>query len=373
MGICAFCANCCLVLVALFAVLIGYLLSFEHPVGPIFSTMHTLEGLGRPKTEPVPNDFAIVQRPKGERFLTLPSGSKMPANGIGMCCRHTAYHQDSVRRTVLWYLLQGGRHIDTAAVYMNHVAVGQGIRDAMARGVPRSEIFVTSKVWPDSFGYNSTAAKVPRMLEELGLEYIDLVLLHAPRNIHPRLLWNKKFGGQDEFTNYDCRNHQTCRAESWRALSGLRGKGLIKDVGVSNFNIVQMKELQALDLAPIAANQLQYHPWAPEFQKEIVAYCHQHAIVVTAYFSLGGLMGKDKALKIEVLNHIAKAHSKTPGQVLLRWAIENNVSVIPGTGNPKHMRENLDIYSFSLSREDMARIEALSSDPIAHNFMFFEL
>lgn len=372
MGLFSACTKCCGILVALVAVLVGYILTFEYPMGPVFVGMISLMDMKKPDTEPVPEDASPSPRPVGEKLLSLPSGATMPANGIGMCCRGTAYRQESVRRTVLWYLLQGGRHIDTAAVYMNHVAVGQGIKDAMDRGVPRREIFVTTKVWPDAFGYKTTADKVPQMAKELGLDYIDLVLMHAPRRLHPRLLWNKKFGGEDEFTNYDCKNHRSCRAETWKALSELQQRGLVKDLGVSNFNVAQMEELQQLGLAPIAANQVQYHPWAPKWMQDVVSFCHRHAIVVTAYSSLGGLMAKDKTLNFDPIVDIGKAHGKSAGQVLLRWAIEKNVSVIPGTGNPKHMRQNLDAYSFKLSSEEMTRLDMLAENPIKDNFVFMD-
>merc|ERR1719240_2440816 len=114
------------------------------------------------------------------RFFDLPDGDKMPGNGIGMCCRPTAYDPVSVRNTILWYLLKGGRHIDTASMYMNHEAIGLGIKDAMARGIPRKEIFVTTKIFSDNFGYEASIHRTRRMAVELGLDYIDLVLIHAP-------------------------------------------------------------------------------------------------------------------------------------------------------------------------------------------------
>eukprot|EP00428_Durinskia_dybowskii_P035453 CAMPEP_0170280808 /NCGR_PEP_ID=MMETSP0116_2-20130129/40423_1 /TAXON_ID=400756 /ORGANISM="Durinskia baltica, Strain CSIRO CS-38" /LENGTH=376 /DNA_ID=CAMNT_0010532149 /DNA_START=18 /DNA_END=1148 /DNA_ORIENTATION=+ len=367
------CMNCCLVLAVLVAALVGFLLSHEHPIAPIFVYMNLAMGIGKPKTEAVGDDVKPAARPEGEKFLSLPSGASMPANGIGMCCRPTAYEFESVRRTVLWYLLLGGRHIDTADVYTNHVAVGQGIRDAIARGVPRSEMFVTTKVWPDSFGFASTTTAVRRMAKELGLDYIDLVLMHAPRNLHPRLLLHTKFGFKDdEFVNHDCRNQTACRAETWRALSALIDEGLVKDAGVSNFQVHHMKQLQNLGLKPISVHQMQYHPWVSKTQAEVVSFCHRNKIAITAYFSLGGFNNLDKALGVDIVHDMAAAHKKRPGQILLRWALENNVSIIPGTGNPKHMRENLDIYGFSLSSAEMEKLNSLSGHPMAKEFFLFE-
>eukprot|EP00929_Paragymnodinium_shiwhaense_P095495 TRINITY_DN56673_c0_g1_i1.p4 TRINITY_DN56673_c0_g1~~TRINITY_DN56673_c0_g1_i1.p4 ORF type:complete len:162 (+),score=28.47 TRINITY_DN56673_c0_g1_i1:654-1139(+) len=143
--------------------------------------------------------------------------------------------------------------------------------------------------------------------------------------------------------------------------------------GLSNFNVEHMEELQAMKLAPIAANQMQYHPWLPDWQQRNVDFCHAHKIAVTAYFSLGGSINKDKAADLDAIKEIGKAHSTTASQVLLRWALERNVSVIPGTGNPKHMKENLNLYGFTLSSEELTRIDELRSNPIADDFLWVKM
>ena len=118
--------------------------------------------------------------------------------------------------------------------------------------------------------------------------------------------------------------------------------------------------------------RLQYHPWLPDWQQEVVEYCHQHRIAITAYHSLGGLMKKEKALKVDDVAKIGERHSKSTGQILLRWALQKNVSVIPGTGNPKHMKENLGVYDFQLSDAEVAEIDKLRASPIAEEFTFFK-
>ena len=180
MGALSFCAKFLALVVVLVAILIGLISTHEEPMGVVFRAIFQAQGMGKPPTEPVPEDLKPMPRPEGEILFDLPGGAKMPANGIGMCCRPTAYDPESVRRTVLWYLLQGGRHIDTAAVYLNQKWVGLGIKDAIARGVPREEIFLTSKVFSSYFGYNESIARAHSMVEELGVDYIDLVLLHVP-------------------------------------------------------------------------------------------------------------------------------------------------------------------------------------------------
>jgi len=364
-----------LVLTVAVALGLGWLTAQEHPLGYVFSSVYKIWGYNQPKTVAVPDDQKPEPRPQGEMFLTLLGhGDQMPMNGLGMCCRPTAYDDESVYNTVLWYFLQGGRLIDTAALYLNHKPIGKAIKEAIKRGVPRSEMFITTKVPGESFGYESITKKVPQMLKELDLDYLDLVLMHAPRKLGPGLLWSLKFPGEsDEFSSQSCKNQVQCRKETWQGLSEAREKGLVRNVGVSNFKINHLQEIEALNLAPIAVNQIQYHPWAPEWLKETIEYCHQKKIAVTGYFSLGGAQTKDKAMEQQALNDIAKVHNRRTAQILLRWSLQKNVSIIPGTGKPPHMKENLATYGFELTDEQMKTIDGMSSLPISDDFFFFDI
>lgn len=359
------------ILVALLAVFIGYVSQTEIPEGTVFAAVYPLSkgllppvlfgALKNPLTPEIPADMKPGARPSGETFVTLPSGLKMPQSGLGMCCRASAYDHETAKRSVLWYLLQGGRHIDTAHLYLNHKAVGEAIKEAIERGIPRKEIFVTTKVFVRQFGRETTAKFIPTYLEQLGLDYIDLLLIHMPRTF-------------PYITNECARkqlSHKECREETWKALSAARDLGLVKEVGVSNFNVKQMKEIQALKLAPIAANQFQFNPWAPKHLQDAFEYCQKNGIAVTAWSSMAGtMMQVAKALTVKTLKDVAARHSRTVAQILLRWSVQKNAIVIPGTGNPKHMAENLQIYSFKLSSEEMKSIDALSSDPMAKEFFF---
>lgn len=352
------------------AIIIGWLSSHDSPEGIFFATLGplsqgilppTLIGHGYMKGVPeVPSDMVPLSRPKDEMFLSLPGNEKMPQNGIGMCCRPTAYDNELVRRTILWYLLSGGRHIDTAHLYLNHKAIGEGIKMAIARGVPRKEIFVTTKVDARNFGPNATRNVVNLALEDMDLEYIDLVLMHMPSWI---------------YMTGECKTMKLttsdCREETWKTLSKIRNEGLVKNVGVSNFNIRQLKEIQALKLAPIASHQMEYNLWAPDHTVEVFEYCQQNKIAVTAYSSLGGIFQNAKTKTIDKLNEIANAHDKSVFQIMLRWALQKNAAVIPGTGNPKHMVENLDVYKFKLSKEEMSQLDALRSDEKMKEFYYF--
>lgn len=376
MGVFSCCAKTCGLIVLALAILIGWMSTQMHPMGIVFRTVFQLQGMGKPGTEPVPDDLTPQPRPQGEMMFELPGGDKMPAAGLGMCCRPSAYDPVSVHRTVLWFLLQGGRHIDTASVYMNHEAVGLGIRDAMARGVPRKDIFLVTKVFPDHYGYQESIQRTEEMVKELGVDYIDMVLIHAPIKLNPMLLgkffWGKFMGGTVSTKLASTPEMVHWRHETWKGLSAVRERGLVRNVGVSNFNIEHLKGIQALKLAPIAANQMQYHPWAPDWMKDIVKYCQDNKIIVTGYFSLGGHDHKDKAFGLEELNSIAKSHGRRPAQILLRWSLQHNVSIIPGTGNHKHMADNLNTFGFQLSDSDMAKLDGMQSLPIAEHFMFFD-
>lgn len=364
------CLRCCgqflFVVVVALAVFVGWILSTDVPTGTFFKAVQLptvwKASLAGELTGEVPADFKPLPRPTNEMFFPLPGGAQMPASGLGLCCRPTAYHHESVKRTVLWYLLQGGRLLDTAELYLNHKAVGEGVNEAIQRGVPRSEIFITTKVPPDLYGTNTTAAWIPRMLKELNVSYVDLVLLHAPVPMLSMLgLWDS----ERDFVNYPCKTGPVCRDETWKALAAARKKGLIKNLGVSNFGISHFEEFKksgALDAAPIAVDQLVYNPWVPEWEKEIVKYCRDNKIVMTGYFSLGGAHSTGSTLEWEEIGGIAKAHKKSKAQVLFRWSLQHGVAVIPGTGKPNHMKDNINLYDFSLTEQEMALIDKLGAE-----------
>lgn len=345
-------------LVVAMAGTIGFFLSHEFPLAFCFVTVLPLvkgvlppsivgHGLmmGAPE---VPDDLLPHPRPKDETFLELPGGGRLPQQGIGMCCRATATDDVMVYRTVLWYLLLGGRHIDGAHFYLNHAAIGKGIAEAIFRGVAREEIFITTKIFPTHFGYNSAKNSVQGYLKELGLGYIDMILLHWPDT--PLQSPCKKEG----------KSKSECRRETWRALSELREQGLIKNLGVSNFALKHILEFEGFE-APIANNQISFHPFEPDHVMDTVEYCQSNNITITAYSPLGGLMDKDRAHANDFLKELSSKYGKSVSQILLRWAMQRGCAVIPGTGNPEHMKENLSIYEFNLSDEDMKSINHLKN------------
>jgi diketogulonate reductase-like aldo/keto reductase len=273
------------VIVVVIAGISSFLLSQEFPLGFTLATIFpllqghlppTIFGHGKMVGTPeVPDDLMPQPRPQNEMFLDLPGeGGKFPQQGIGMCCRATATDELLVYRTVLWYLLLGGRHIDGAHIYLNHAAIGRAINEAIRRGIPREEIFLTTKIFPTHFGYESAKKNVQKYLKELGLGYIDMILLHFPSLPLPSPCKNE---GKSNFE---------CRRETWKALSEMRQEGLIRNIGVSNFALKHIQELQELG-APIANNQISFHPFEPEQVMETVNYCQSNNITITAYSPLG--------------------------------------------------------------------------------------
>eukprot|EP00316_Scyphosphaera_apsteinii_P024202 CAMPEP_0119320004 /NCGR_PEP_ID=MMETSP1333-20130426/51134_1 /TAXON_ID=418940 /ORGANISM="Scyphosphaera apsteinii, Strain RCC1455" /LENGTH=321 /DNA_ID=CAMNT_0007326591 /DNA_START=253 /DNA_END=1218 /DNA_ORIENTATION=+ len=294
-----------------------------------------------------------LPRPAKERFITLPgTGDQMPANGLGMCCRASAYDDESVRRTVLWYLLQGGRHIDTAMMYLNHKPIGLAIEEATARGVPRAEIFVVTKLTDRAYasGKERIDALLVEFTRDLMVDYLDLVLLHAPKAFVP--------------IGHSCTDWSKCRAAGWRALAAARKTGIVRNIGVSNFDVPQLEEIAALPEtreAPIASNQFMLSPFAPSFAFETANWCLEHNVSIVAHSPLTGAFQKGKAAADETIQAIAAQHEHfhMATQVLLKWAIQKGFCVIPGSGNPKHQLSNLEIYSSELSAQDMSKIDSL--------------
>ncbi|KAL3898533.1 MAG: hypothetical protein SGARI_006650 [Bacillariaceae sp.] len=231
----------------------------------------------------------------------------------------------------------------------------------MRRGISRDEIFVTTKIWPSHFGRNSTLEAIPTFCAELGLEYIDMVLMHAP---------GRFFGNPSTECKKSGLSNSECRKETFQALSELRERGLIRNAGVSNFVTPQIKELQEIPgAAPVANNQIQFNPWLTDEWLETAQYCNDNGIAITGYNSLGGSFQHHEAHTIDVLTNMAEKHGKSVAQIMLRWAMQKGTIVIPGTGNPKHMTENLAVYEMELSAGDMQAIDELRNTDEMKKFL----
>lgn len=252
------------------------------------------------------------------------AGADIPILGFGTF----ELRGNTARAMVRTALDQGYRHIDTAQIYGNEKEVGRGIAEA---GVPRGDIFLTTKVWPDNYRSGDLERSVEQSLSDLGTDYIDLLLLHWP-------------------------NPSVPLKETITALNRVRESGRTRYIGISNFNTTLMAEAVELSDAPIAANQIEYHPFLN--QDAVLTAARRHGMAVTAYSPLA----RGKVFENDTLKDIATHHDKTPGQVTLRWLIQQDgVAAIPRSGKKEHAAANMDIFDFELSDADMAAIAALTA------------
>ncbi|MFE4814237.1 aldo/keto reductase [Peribacillus simplex] len=256
--------------------------------------------------------------------ITLHNGVKMPQLGFGVFkVKNGNETVGSVKKAIE----VGYRAIDTAAIYENEEGVGQAIREC---GVPREELFITSKVWNTEQGYETTLQAFDDSLNRLGLEYLDLYLIHWP--------------GKDKYL------------ETWRALEKLYKDGKVKSIGVSNFHVHHLENLLANSEVKPVVNQIELHPLLT--QVEIRDYCAKHEIKVESWSPLG----RGNLLEEPTINHIAKKHGRSSAQVLIRWHLQHDLVVIPKSITPSRIEENAEVFDFSLSLNEMNQIDALNKN-----------
>lgn len=261
------------------------------------------------------------------KYITLNDGNRIPAIGFGT---YKATEEEGIA-SVKFALLHGYRLIDTAAIYKNEEAVGKGIK---ASGIARDEIFVTSKVWRNNMGYHNTIKALDESLMKLGLEYIDLYLVHWPAN-------TKNFGD----------NWKSVNAETWRAMEDLQAQGKIKSIGVSNFWKEHLEPLLETAKVVPAVNQLEFHPGYR--QPEEVAYSQEKGIVVEAWSPLG----KAKVLQDEAITSLAKKYNKSAAQISLRWCMHHNTIPLPKSVTEQRIVENFELFDFELTHDEIEKID----------------
>jgi len=257
-------------------------------------------------------------------------------NGVGIPCvgYGTFKTPPAVTKQVTLEALKAGyRHVDTAYYYFNEQGVGEAIREC---GIPREEIFVTSKVWNADRGYENTKAAFARTMENLGLDYLDLYLIHWPAN-------RKQFGDAAKQIN----------AETWRALEELYAEGKIRAIGLSNFLPHHIDELMETAKIKPMVNQIEVHPgW---LQAETVEYCQKMGIIVEAWSPLG----RSHAINNAALMEIAAKYNKSVAQLCIRWVLQHGVLPLPKTVTSERIVENTKVFDFEISAEDMQAIDAL--------------
>ncbi|OXS77832.1 aldo/keto reductase [Domibacillus enclensis] len=259
-------------------------------------------------------------------FVTLNNGLKMPQLGFGVW----QVPDDEAASAVGKALETGYRSIDTAMIYKNERGVGQALKNS---SVPREELFITTKVWNGDQGYESTLHAYDESLERLGLEYVDLYLIHWPT---------------PKFDQY---------VETYKAMEKLYKDGRVKSIGVCNFEIEHLERLLTeCEVKPVL-NQVECHPYL--VQQDLKDFCAKHDILIEAWSPLdqGG-----EVLKDNVVQKIADAHGKTPAQVVLRWHLQNGTVVIPKSVTPSRIEENFHVFNFELTAEEMSEITQLNRD-----------
>ncbi|MEO1770370.1 aldo/keto reductase [Candidatus Enterococcus ferrettii] len=254
-------------------------------------------------------------------LITLNSGDEMPVLGLGTYSLKNEVCVNSVEAAIQ----SGFRKIDTAFIYDNEASVGEGIRKS---GVPREEIFVTTKLYMNQ--YENAEAAINEALECMELDYIDLMLLHHP-------------GSHD--------------IEAYKVMEKAVEEGKLHTIGLSNYYIEEMEEfLPQISIKP-ALVQNEIHPYYQE--NEVIEYLHKEGIVVEAWYPLGGRGHTRELIQDDVISAIAEKHKKSSVQVILRWHLQKNVVAIPGSSNPDHIKENIAIFDFELSEDEMKQINAL--------------
>ena len=251
-------------------------------------------------------------------------GTAMPLLGFGT---YQIPDGGACYRAVRHALDVGYRHIDTAAFYGNEEDVGRAVRDS---GLARAELYVTTKLWNSDQGYDSALRAFERSLKRLGLDYVDLYLVHWPEP------------GK--------------RADSWRALEEIRKRGHCRSIGVSNYTVHHLEELlRSAQVMPVN-NQVEFSPFL--YQRKLLEFCAAKGISLTAYCPLT----HGEKLDHPAIAQIGAKHGKTGAQVLLRWALQHNVVAIPKSARKERIEENAALYDFELDANEMARLDALDED-----------
>jgi methylglyoxal/glyoxal reductase len=262
--------------------------------------------------------------PLGAPRVRLNQGNSIPLLGLGV---YQTRPGAETQQAVTWALELGYRHIDTAALYENEADVGAAIR---ASGIPREELFVTTKLWHTEHGFEKSQRAAQASLRRLGLSYVDLYLIHSPRANSP-----------DD------------RLASWRGLEKLHREGVCRAIGVSNYGVRHLEELNGVSEIVPAVNQVEFHPFV--FDPDLVADCDRRGIRIESWAPLT----RGRRFDDETVVAIAAAHGRTPAQVLLRWGIEHGFIEIPKSAHRERIAENSAIFDFSLSPAEVARLDAL--------------
>lgn len=264
------------------------------------------------------------------QYIDFHNGNTMPQLGLGV---FRVENDDTAKYAVKHAIINGYRSIDAALVYRNEEMVGRGIQEGMAAAdIQREDLFITSKLWFDSFGKDNVEQGYQTSIDNLGLDYLDLYLIHWP--------------GKDE----------SVMIETWKGMEALYESGKVKNIGVSNFNIEHLEVLKSQTSIKPVINQVEFHPYFT--QQELRTYLDTESIYMESWSPLMNA----EILTDETINAIAEEIGKSPAQVVIRWNIEHGVVTIPKSITPHRIEENINIFDFSLTANQMERIDALNEN-----------
>jgi diketogulonate reductase-like aldo/keto reductase len=261
-----------------------------------------------------------------ESVITLNNGIRMPRIGLGVW---QAADGEEVRRAILWALEDGYRLIDTAKIYGNEKGVGAAIAAAPCA---REEIFLTTKLWNENQGYEPALRAIDASLSRLGASYVDLYLVHWPSR------------------------DRTTREATWKAMEDILASGKAKAIGVSNYPVELLEETREYAAIMPAVDQVEFHPFL--FQKELLAYCTEHGIALEAYSPLA----RGRKLDDARISAIAASYGKSNAQVLIRWSLQHGCITIPKSVRKERIAENIAVFDFELSGEDMDALDRLNGE-----------
>lgn len=256
--------------------------------------------------------------------ITLADGNKIPQIGLGLW---KVKDEAEFNRSFEAGVAAGYRHFDSAQDYKNEQFLGSALKNS---GLARKDVWITTKIAVEHFGYNHAHKSFETSLEKLQTDYVDLILLHFPVSV--------------------------LRKKSWTALEEIKAAGKAKSIGVSNYTIKHLEEMKNYAKEMPAINQVELHVFLQ--QPELIDYCHEHNIAVEAYSPLAHA----KAMDESAISEIAKKHNKTYAQVMLRWCIQRDLIVLPKSVTPSRVQENIDIFDFKLDDEDMQKLAQLDKD-----------
>ena len=280
------------------------------------------------KNEKIPDKSQAVTLNLTTKKVLLNSGYEMPIIGLGTY----ALDYDTCVNSVMTFIKNGGRLIDTAYMYHNEEAVGEGVRRAMTEyNVPREEIFIITKIYPNQF--SNPEAAIEQAFQKLNIGYVDMMLLHHP-------------GTND--------------VKAYLAMEKYVNAGKIHSLGLSNFYVKELENfLPQVTIKPVLV-QNEFHPYYQEL--DVVPFIQSKNIVVQSWYPLGGRGYTKSLLNDETIKKIAAAHNVTPAQIILRWDLQRGIVPVVGSSNPKHIVENLDVFDFELTADEMNAIKNLNKN-----------